>query len=375
MNIVHVIPAFTKGGAERVAVELANAAVRQGHAVAIVAAFHVPEDQLLCDLREDVEVRYVARTARSTCEAYRHLLPWLVRNRRWLLSRDIVHCHLTFGSLIGALLSAVRAVGGRKRPKVVETYHAVGAPLPPMVRRFHMALAATRDGLVTMAEDEHWLGFARDHPKVRSAMIPNGIALDIAPPAPEESDAYRTEAGIQPNALVMGSVGRLVPERRPEMLMRVFQHAAGSIPDLHFLMAGSGPESDRIRIMAEEAGLSDRVHLPGLVMRPALPFSIIDLYLTLNIGAITGIAGLEAAALGVPVIAFQGNHSFQPGPRDWIYSSSNPEELATEAIRLLRSVEARRTLAVQQEQYVFANHGAEAMVRDYLAFYEDVIAR
>ena len=41
MNIVHVVPALTKGGAERVAVELANHAVGSGHKVTLIAGWSV----------------------------------------------------------------------------------------------------------------------------------------------------------------------------------------------------------------------------------------------------------------------------------------------------------------------------------------------
>ncbi|HUE78785.1 MAG TPA: glycosyltransferase [Sphingomicrobium sp.] len=373
MNIIHVIPAFTKGGAERVAVDLANAAVTNGDAVAIVAAFHVSEDLLMSDLREEVEVRYVAPTARSILAAYVQLLPWMVRNRQWLLSCDIIHCHLTFGSVFGAVATAMRVLHGGEQPRIIETYHAIGTPVRLPLKRLHMALAATHDGFVAMAEDEPWSQFARDHPTVDSAMIPNGITLCVVPPTRTECDAYRAEAGIPRTARVIGSVGRLVRERRPEMLVQIFEHLASSIPDAHLLMAGSGPEAKRLEKMAAEAGLVERVHFPGLVLRPVLPFSIIDLYLTLNVGPITGIAALEAAAMGLPLIAFQANDAYRSGPNDWIYSSSNPSAVAVEAIRLLNSVDVRRAVAARQREYVLAHHSAEAMFRAYRAFYERVL--
>jgi glycosyltransferase involved in cell wall biosynthesis len=373
MNIVHVIPAFTKGGAERVAVDLANAAVTNGDAVAIVAGFPVPADLLLDELRDEVEVRYVAESGRSILAAYLRLLLWIVRNRVWLLSRDIIHCHLTFGSLFGAMITAMRAAPRSKRPRIVETYHAIGTPVRLPLKRLHMALAATHDGFVAMAEDQPWSRFARDHPGLNSTMIPNGIALPVVPPTHAESDAYRADAGIPSDARVIGSVGRLVRERRPEMLMQVFELVAKSIPDAHLLMAGSGPEMKRLEGMAADTGLAQRVHFPGLVLRPALPFSIIDLYLTLNVGQITGIAALEAAAMGLPLIAFQANDAYRSGPQDWIYSSSDPAAVAAEAVRLLGSVEQRRALAARQQQHVVDHHSAEAMARAYRAFYEKVL--
>ena len=54
MKIVHVIPALTKGGAERVVVDLANAAVEEGHEVSIVAAVPAPPQLVAHALRPEV---------------------------------------------------------------------------------------------------------------------------------------------------------------------------------------------------------------------------------------------------------------------------------------------------------------------------------
>jgi len=371
MNIVHVIPAFTKGGGERVAVDLANHAAAHGHRVTFVAAFPVDPGLLLHALREDVDVRYVASAADGSLLRYAKLLPWLLRNRRWLGEQDVVHCHLTFGAAFGAIAWALRRLRRGCRPAIVETYHAVGMPIPRLHRWIHARLLSLRDGIAMMADDPYWRNFVRSRRAIPSALIPNGIEVDRAPVAPEDGRAYRREAGLPlPPALVLGSVGRLVPARRPDLLVETFAAVAEQAgPGVAFLLAGDGPEREAVTSLIAARGLEGRARLPGMVMRPALAFSAIDLYLTVNVGPITGVAALEAAASGLPVIAVQLLDDHEPSGEDWIWSSRDPAAVASEAVRLLEDADARAALAARQSRHVREHFTAEAMALRYEALY------
>lgn len=374
MKIVQVLPALTKGGAEKVAVDLANGLVASGDEVAMVVAYPVDPELQQRALDPRVDLHFI-RTSRSRFGAYASMLPWLAKNRRWIAGFDIVHCHLTFGSAFGAALSGLRRAGGKTRPKIVETYHTVGTPIGVAERRLHMALSATHDGLVTMAMDGPWRRFLANHPELCSTLIPNGISLPIEMPAAAETQAYRRRCGIPDKAKVVGTVGRLVEGRKPADLIAIFGQIAKVMPGVHFMMAGDGPERERVEALARSLGLAERVHFPGLTVRPALPFSIIDVYISLNVGAITGIAALEAAAARVPIVALQLNPDHRAGPDDWIFSSRSKDEVASEAVRLLRSPKARSVLAGHQQAHVRSRHSRDAMTEAYKAFYRRVFAR
>lgn len=90
----------------------------------------------------------------------------------------------------------------------------------------------------------------------------------------------------------------------------------------------------------------------------------------MNVGPITGIAGLEAAAQGVPVIALQMLVDYEPSPADWIWSNQDPEKVATEALRLLNDKTARLELAQRQASHVVANHSVQAMANAYEQLYQ-----
>jgi glycosyltransferase involved in cell wall biosynthesis len=370
MKITHLNPALTKGGAEKVLVDLSNLAVTRGHEVSIVSARQVDPALLQDQIDPRVTLHFVQSTDSGRYAAYAKMLPWLARNWHWLQQQDVVHCHMTYGALLGSAMMMRRALAASGKPKIVETFHGVGMPIRPWQRTLAAVQAKRRDGYALMAEDAFWSDFAKNNPELPLAIIPNGIAI---PPLSSDAErrAYRDSVGIPDGASVIGTIGRLRAERNPLATVAAFASAARLLgPDVHFLIAGDGPMTDAVRAEGERLGLAGRLHLPGLAIKPWVAAAVIDLYVSMNVGPITGIAGLEAAATGVPVIALQATADYSDGNSDWIWSDPDPVKVGEEAARLLQAPVQRKAMAAKQAFHVQSNHSADAMLDAYLALYE-----
>lgn len=370
MKITHLNPALTKGGAEKVLVDLANLAVAQGHEVSIVSARQVDPALLQDQVDPRVRLHFVSEQATGKGASYAAMLPWLARNWHWLREQDVVHCHLTYGALLGSAIRLRRSIAGGQSPRIIETFHGVGMPIRPWQRTLAaLQAAACRDGYALMAEDEYWRGFANGHPFLPLAIIPNGIA-DPPKSSAAEQLAYRRDAGIPDKAPLIGTVGRLRAERNPFATLTAFAKAARLLgPDVHFLIAGDGPMTDAVRAEGNRLGLGERLHLPGLAVKPWVAAAVIDVYISMNVGPITGIAGLEAAAAAIPVIAVQAAADYRQGNEDWIWSDPDPAKVGAEAARLMQAPKERTALAKRQAAHVRAHHSAEAMLDAYLKLY------
>jgi glycosyltransferase involved in cell wall biosynthesis len=375
MKILHFIPALAKGGAERVVTDLANHAAEAGHEVTIVAAFPTDSSQWPAPLNESVQLRYIVPHRRPTSRIYPRLPLWMLRNRKWLLDQDVAHCHLTFGSIFGSSLQVLRSFTRASGPVVVETNHSVGMAILRRRRAFHARLLSGRDAVALMAEDPYWRGVMASRRQGLWRVIPNGVA----PPPPADPAAvagYRRDAGIPDGALVVGSVGRLLQERRPDLLLDAFLRLTRlSRRNVHLLLAGEGPVRAELAAAARRMGVEGRVHLPGLITNPVEAFSTIDLYLTVNVGEITGIAALEAAFTGVPIAAIQLDRSHVRDSTEWIWSSPDPQELAAYVSDLLEAPATMKRLAAKQQAYARANHSVAAMADAYQRLYGDAIER
>jgi glycosyltransferase involved in cell wall biosynthesis len=207
-------------------------------------------------------------------------------------------------------------------------------------------------------------------------MIPNGVRADIARPSTAEATAYRAGIGIPLDATVVGTVGRLVPARRPDLLLEPIANVARMTDgNVHFLLAGEGSERAVVEQEIRRLGLQDRVHTPGLVLDPAVAFAAIDIYVTLNVGPVTGVAALEAATFGLPIVALQLREDYGPGETDWIWSSTSRERLSERIVSLIRNPAEARELAKRQRRHVLDHCSFDAMADAYQDFYNSALQR
>ena len=126
MNILHVIPNLVKGGAERVTIDLANYQIEQGNNVSILFANLNHSEKNIASLSKKINLYNVCNSEFNVFMTYFSALKWLLHERRFLKSFDIVHTHLTFGLIFGALARLIQPKSAMNRSKFVFTCHLVG---------------------------------------------------------------------------------------------------------------------------------------------------------------------------------------------------------------------------------------------------------
>ena len=140
-------------------------------------------------------------------------------------------------------------------------------------------------------------------PAERVLFVPNGIEPDRFPAA-DGNPELRAELGIPPDALTVGAVGHLRPEKN---VPRLIEAAAALAPerDLHLIVLGEGPERERIAAASGVGGgaLEGRVHLVGYRADPRDHYRAMDVFSISSDTEQMPIALLEAMACSLPVVA------------------------------------------------------------------------
>jgi glycosyltransferase involved in cell wall biosynthesis len=98
--------------------------------------------------------------------------------------------------------------------------------------------------------------------------------------------------------------GRLVPEKGADLLLRAF--AALDAPDARLVVAGDGPEGQRLAALARELGVAGRVELSGALDRGALEQRLSSAWVQAMPGRWVepfGNAGAEALMRGTALVA------------------------------------------------------------------------
>lgn len=131
-------------------------------------------------------------------------------------------------------------------------------------------------------------------------LVPNAVDDEIFRPCTqEERRAVRGELSIAGDAYVAGGIGRLAREKNFAMLAQL----AARQPEVVFVIAGSGPERDRIAALASELGVDSRLRLLGTVLDRPLFYRALDAFILPSLYEGLPMAILEAMCSGVPIIS------------------------------------------------------------------------
>jgi glycosyltransferase involved in cell wall biosynthesis len=377
IRIACLVSALNAGGAERVTVELASLFARQGHDVTLFVGWpSATEGPPRSRLDHRIRIEYILPVRKGTLNRYLGGVRWTWQNRRRLCTYDVVHCHLTYSAFVTSLLYAYRTVSRSGRPAIIETYHAVGMRIPPAMRWVHSRMAVHRDVLVLMAADPYWSRFTARHPRLNVRTVLNGTSTpDISEMNTDAKLAFRHQLGIPDDCqFVVGSVGFLRSDRQPEVFIPIISRLVGEFGSkVHWIFAGDGPEQGRLEMLVREVGIEQNVHFAGYIADVKYPLSIIDLYFTLSVGRVTGVAALEATLVGLPVIGFQLLEDYVPGADEWIWSSHDPAAVSARAISLLHDASQRKALGERQQEYARRHHSVDSMGESYQEIYKLVL--
>ena len=363
MRILQVIPHLSKGGAERVVIELANSLTESGHDVSLLMKFPVDFELNQKYLDGKVKVRFISKRQMSPILIYLKLPFWIVWHWNSLRKFDVIHCHLTFGLIFGYIIFKIRKITRHKDFQLIATCHMVGGGVTSAYRYFNRRVSYAFDAFVLMAQDDYWREFIRKSKRTDIYIVANGISADPAL-------IHNSEQSVE-SAIRIGTISRLIDERKPWLFLEVFAQVLKLDPkgEYRFIVGGDGPEREKLKHLAHELDLDETLVFAGLVIEPAEILSRLDLYVSLNVEDISGIAGLEAVFAGLPVVALQLSLDYVKGTSDWIWSDPNPAEVAAKILDLVKNPEKMRELSSTQHLYACREYSTEQMTRGYLKIY------
>lgn len=291
MRIVHVIDSLGRGGAERMLVDLANAAAGDGHDVAVCLTR--TGGPLVAELARGIEVLVLDRTSRVAIRASWRLARWL-RARR----PDVLHVHMR-SSLQYVL--ALRAFARVRAPIVFHDHYGrieIDAHVPAWFRigqRWIARYVGVHDQLRDWAR-------AAGMSDERAVTIPNAIDLErIRRAVPFD---LRGELHLPADARIAVVVASFKSEKGIDIAIRAMRELVGS--GWHLVIIGGGVESEYGRActaLVRDLGLERVVHIIG--GRDDVP----ALLRSSDAGVLTShsesgpLVLLEYLAAGLPIVA------------------------------------------------------------------------
>lgn len=273
MRILHLLPAFHAGGAERMVIDFVREQHARGHEVTVASAGGGWVDRLEGADHVTVEVfdDLLRRPLAATLALRR-----LVRSAR----PDLVHAHVAG---LGALVRLVAP-----RAAVLVTVHGLlAADYDRTVRLLRLARLHTV-AVSRVVEDE--LRERGMHGE-RLHTIANGATLE---PASDRRVAdLAARLGLSGERPVLVGMGRLVPAKGFPTTVR----AAALLGDVDLVIAGEGPERRPLEQLAAQLGVDLR--LPGVIDDVPALLQLATVLVAASTVEGASIVVLEAVSLGV----------------------------------------------------------------------------
>lgn len=210
---------------------------------------------------------------------------------------DVFHIHVGTGREDWDGARAARRAGV---PVVIQTQHQ------PWLFRDHRKIARVLqavdpvDHVITVSEAQRMsyerIGISSE----RLTTVPNGICP--RGPGPGRA-AARAALGLDPDQLVVLSVGRLTVQKGQRHLLDAVPRLAACFPDLAVVVLGQGHLHEQLRAQAARLGVADHVQLPGHRTDARMLLDAADVFVLPSRQEGMPLAVLEAMDVGLPVVA------------------------------------------------------------------------
>jgi phosphatidyl-myo-inositol dimannoside synthase len=270
-------------------------------------------------------------------------LDYLVGLERALRGYDVAHVAELANPYS---LQAVRARRDGRCARVVATVWE-NIALPPVaneaVRRRVSAVAEGVDACLAITEDARLHLELAGVPADRIDVIPMGIDLDRFKPASRQAES---------GPLRIITVARLVSEKGVEDLVVAVRLLRDRGVDARLTLVGGGPLEGRLRAIAAQLAVADRVRLAGSVPYDGIPQLLAesDVFVLASAPRATwreqfGFAVVEAMASGLPVlVGHSGSLDEVVGDSRALFPPHDPVELASRLAQLAGDAGLRREL-------------------------------
>jgi glycosyltransferase involved in cell wall biosynthesis len=181
---------------------------------------------------------------------------------------DILHCHHDIMS--AAYLAASAGLSFRKR--IVHLHNtSLSLPTPNRIKA-DLAREPMRQVCLRMADQI--VGISKDalesiigkRPPEAGRHVVVHYAVDTSSRFAEshaDQVGFRLKLGLDPAAKILLFVGRLVEYKSPCFVIEMLEHLARTRSDIVAVFAGRGIQEDKLRELAKQKSLADRVRLLG----------------------------------------------------------------------------------------------------------------
>lgn len=267
---------------------------------------------------------------------------------------DIVHCHTP----IAAMCTRIACRQARKKgTKVFYTVHGFhfykGAPFLNWVIFYPVEWMCAKwtDVLITINREDYEL--AQKKMKAQKIEYVPGVGIDTERfyNTVIDKSKKRRELDIPEDAFLLLSVGELNTNKNHEIVIRALKEINNE--KIHYMIAGMGDLEEKLKVLAKECNVDNRVHLLGYRQDVAELYKAADVFVFPSFREGLSVSVMESLASGLPVVCskIRGNVDMvEDGVTGWNVNPRKKDDLI-QAIKRVSDLSLRSSCRDASRKY------------------------
>ncbi len=283
------------------------------------------------------------------------------------LKIDVLHTSEFRSNVMGLLARRQRPV------KLVATVHGwIANDLRGRVyRTIDKMLLRSFDAAIFVSEATRRLIPRWWLPAGRTQVLHNGLVLEKY--GRETVSAPRRP--LDPDNITLLNVGRLSPEKGQDLLLQAIAPLAARHRGLHLKFAGTGPEEQRLRALAQSLGIGDRVHFLGYIHDMPALYADVDLLVQSSLTEGLPNVIVEAAYLRVPMVATRVGGTaevIRHGESGWLIEAGDVDAIRSGIETFLGRTEEFVAMAERASRRIVEGFSISVRTQRLSEFYERI---
>jgi glycosyltransferase involved in cell wall biosynthesis len=343
-HILQIVGNAIVGGMENYVVRLVERLPRDRFGVSVLAPF---ESRCTDQLREAGAEVFITQVTDEPSWHSIQLATSLVQSR----SVDVLQAHLPNAHVLAGLAGRLT-----NRPVLATIHGRAVSTLDIEVQK----LAGSHLAVVCRQSYFHALGVGIDPRHVH--FVPNGVDSERFRPLRVRDGALRTRFGIAPETPLIGFIGRLSPEKGPDLFLRMAVSVRAQCPTAEFILVGDGAMFGQLQTFARRFGIGDAVHFADSQSDMPAVFHELDLVVSSSLSEAMPLAVMEAMASGLPVVACKVGgipDLVAHGLTGWLADKGDYETLAAHVVDLLENDAVRLAAGAAARERAVARMGLD----------------
>lgn len=297
----------------------------------------------------------------------------------WTLLRirpDVVHAHeLLTPASIAVLFKRIR-----RRPVLVKILRGGGRgdifkfKRRPFWKSDLKRMIREVDAFLVISQEIDEELSALHIPREKRILLPNGVnVVRCLPVSEDQKRKLRAVLSLPAQAKIVMYAGRLVPEKRVDHLLKIWDDLRTRFPTAHLLVVGEGEEKDRL------VGMNvDGVQFTGRVPDAVPYLQASDLFVLPSSTEGLSNSMLEAMSCGLPVLATTVGGApdvIEHGKSGWLIPPEDVDALQQGLETLLEDQALRFTLGSNGRQRILSNFSLDSVAGHLADLYQNLLAK